>query len=595
MMTLLLEVDPFADARHWGWRLSYSDGQYIEYGDVSLDPPAASKPELDVDPRPELDRGTAEWMQRMAVNAADLPSAIRQARGWLGEHALPKVGQAILAEAPAAVEVRIPEKAIAVLGYPFELASVADSSADGAVKGLAENDITFVYEIEDGKRALRKDRIDPGLRVLAIFSEPAGPGTSMFYPERRWLASQIGQIASQRGKSVELRPLVLSGETRKPLMEVLQEGAGWDMVHICGYGVSEGLAPWGADGLSMAELAKELKQIRTRLKVVSLIDRQWPAHLHTYCAGHEAPGAAAGQPAITAVAADLARTLDCAVLALRYPADHKFAMKFAEELFINLIRNEQRLPGAVQLATKAAMKEAGDEGGWSGRPGPLLFGSRAVDLSLAPPDRRDPDSYDVRQLKMASFPRQPAQSRVPLELLARAGGVLYHGSQHRGVLFLGASADTKTCAVELSYEHTLDFRKLVFHEVSIEGTDTRGAFDALVSSLDAQLDGLDMAAQVGTKAALRGFSQKLTDLFREHLVLVVLLNVDMLLSSQGSWMDDRWELVIKAMYAHDGDSRLVITSTRKPQDLGGQMVVEAVPPVPATDQDHGERPGTAGR
>jgi hypothetical protein len=217
-----------------------------------------------------------------------------------------------------------------------------------------------------------------------------------------------------------------------------------------------------------------------------------------------------------------------------------------------------------------------------------------VDLSLAPPDRRDQLNFDVSQLRMASFPPQPTESHAPMKLLARAGDVLKSGSNYRGIWFEGASADTETCAVELSYEHKLDFATLVWHKVSDTAADVGGAFDELVRSLDDQLNGLHMAEQVGSEQALRAFAPRLTELLGMRLVLVVLADVDMLLTAEGFWKDRSWKLIIEAMYAHNGDSRLVITSTRHPPDLGNQMQVEAVTAIPGIDPRR-EALGTGGR
>ena len=593
MVTLRLEVPRFDDARHWDWRLLDTDGQLVAYDEVSLDPPSGEEQ--------EAQKGTADWMRRFVATASDRSAAMNEARRWLGEHVLPKVGQAIADEAPATVHVRIPEMAVALLNYPLELASVADASSDGNFIDLAENDVAFVYEVFDTKAGASKDAVHGTLRVLAIFSEPEGATFSTLYVEQRRLTSRIDQIASQYDKSIELQILPY-GTTQQRLKDCLEEGEGWDIIHISGYGVINGLAMWESEPLPMTQLAKELKHTRHRLKAITLIDREHPAHAHDNGAGQqEAPAPSAsviGDRAIIAVASDLSRTLGCAVFAFRYPACEKFAMTFVQELFVNLLgKKEQRLPGAVQLANKSTSERIVGVQGWCCRPGPVLFGSQAVSLSLAPPNQPKLVDFDVRRLKMTSFPNEPPSSETPIALRVRAGNALGSSSVHRGVVLVGPAASTRSCALELAYEHRDDFQALVWHQGPTASSDVPGSFDDLIRSLDRQLVNLHMADQVDTDQALHDFMPKLSGLLRTRLVLLVIADVDMLLTSQGNWTNPSWQLVIEAMYEHTGGSRLIITSNHAPLGTGDRMEFVDMVPISASDDpdsSHSEMPGLDG-
>ena len=457
---------------------------------------------------------------------------------------------------------------------------MANPCVEETFLGLAENDVTFVYEImpERGKPSVKKGPPSSALRVLAIFSEAVGAGSSKLYVERRRLASRIDQIAKQRDKSIELR-ILSYGMTRKQLQDTLEEGKGWDVVHVSGYGLIDGLATWRAGPLSMKELTKKLKQLRPRLKVITLTDRERPGHPRADGASPEAQAVSSAT-----VAMDLARVLDCAVLTFRYPACETYAATFAQELFVNLVgKKEQSLPGAVQLATKTTCQQVPDDQGWCSRPGPVLFGPQAMDLFLPPPDLPRISDYNVRTLKMASFPDEPACSDTPTELMARAADALSPDSDWRGVVLVGPLANTRSGALELAYEHQEDFPKLVWHEGPTARADVGRSFDDLIRSLDRQLDNLRMAEQADTMDALRAFAPLLTELLETRLVLLVIADVDLLLSSKGDWKDPAWQLVMKAMCAHDGDSRLVITSTRLPQGMDDRMDVVAVAPAAASD------------
>jgi len=62
----------------------------------------------------------------------------------------------------------------------------------------------------------------------------------------------------------------------------------------------------------------------------------------------------------------------------------------------------------------------------------------------------------------------------------------------------------------------------------------------------------------------------------QNRVLIVLDNIESLLTDTGAWRDERWALLIDAIGNHQGLSRLVLTSRRRPAQLNPAMVVEAV-------------------
>jgi hypothetical protein len=581
MITLRLEVPRFDDVRHWHWQLLDSDGRAVEYDEISLDPPGgAGQPQ----------EGTAAWMRGHVTSASDRVGAIAEARRWLGQYVLPKVGPAIAAEAPVTVHVRIPESAAALLDFPLELASVLDPS-DGSQVDLAESHVAFVYEVVQGETESNrkpgggKDPIRGTLRVLAIFMEPANAAVSELYVEQRRLFSRLREIATRRNKAIDLRILPY-GTTLKRLRDCLEESRGWDIVHLSGYGIGNGLSFWGSERLTTEQLARELKQTKQQLKAMTLIDREQPG------------GACDDAHAITHVAANLARTLDCAVFAFRYPACETFALTFVQELFVNLTgHKEQRLPGAVQLANKATVDRLPDAHGWCCRPGPVLFGSLAVSLSLAPPDEPEPIDFDVRRLKMTSFDAEPSTSDTPITLRAQAGNALSDGDAYRGVVLVGPAAKTRSCALELAYAHVDDFGTLVWHQGPTAPSEVHGSFDSLIRSLDGQLVNLRMADHVDTDRALQDFMPVLSAWFRERLVLVVIADVDLLLTSQGTWKDPSWRRVIDTMSGHVGGSRLIITSSRAPVFTDGQMEFVRLPPVSGSDDtqtSHGTLPGQGG-
>jgi hypothetical protein len=68
----------------------------------------------------------------------------------------------------------------------------------------------------------------------------------------------------------------------------------------------------------------------------------------------------------------------------------------------------------------------------------------------------------------------------------------------------------------------------------------------------------------------------LTEIFEQNRVLIVLDNIESLVTETGSWRDDRWALLIDALTNHHGLSRFILTSRRRPAALPSMVLVEAV-------------------
>src|SRR5262245_15003458 len=85
-----------------------------------------------------------------------------------------------------------------------------------------------------------------------------------------------------------------------------------------------------------------------------------------------------------------------------------------------------------------------------------------------------------------------------------------------------------------------------------------------------------MVQAVGSEAALRRFLPRLTQLLEDQAILLVLDNLESLLTSDGTWRDPNWELLIQALLNHSGESRVVLTSRVPPQGLDGRVLAEPV-------------------
>ena len=294
-----------------------------------------------------------------------------------------------------------------------------------------------------------------------------------------------------------------------------------------------------------------------------------------------------GLEAAGGLAAELADRLGCAVLAMRYPVVDDFAISLAEKLYDLLAGKGQPLPRALGIALRA--QEVIADPPTAGCPAlsvatPALFGSRAVRLRLAAPQRDSPVSYDTRVLKLAGFPPQPDRFVGRTAVMTRASAALALRSGAVGVLLYGMPGGGKTaCALELAYTHEHAFEDLVWFKAPDEGLDIADALTRFALSLETGLRGLQMVHLLEDQAQLAAFLPKLTKLLERHRVLVFIDNIESLLTKSGQWRDARWGAVVAAMIGHGGLGRLVLTSRRAPDGLDARVRALAVDALSADE------------
>ena len=179
---------------------------------------------------------------------------------------------------------------------------------------------------------------------------------------------------------------------------------------------------------------------------------------------------------------------------------------------------------------------------------PALFGSSAVDLRLAAPDRGHTDGDGTRSPRMAGFPPQPERFVGRTGVMARASAALAAESGVPGVLLHGMPGGGKTaCALELAYGHEHAFDRLVWYKAPDEGTDITGALTDFALTLERYLDGFQMAHVLVSEDHLTAFLPRLTELMEQRRLLIVIDNAESLLTDDGRWRDERWGVVIDAL------------------------------------------------
>ena len=272
---------------------------------------------------------------------------------------------------------------------------------------------------------------------------------------------------------------------------------------------------------------------------------------------------------------------------MRYPVVDDFAIALAEKLYDLLVGKGQPLPRALGIALQD--REVIADPPTAGCPAlsvatPALFGARAVGLRLAAPQRSGPVSYDTRLLKLAGFPAQPGRFVGRTAVMARASAALAPRSGAAGVLLYGMPGGGKTaCALELAYTHEHAFERLVWFKAPDEGLDIADALTRFALSLETGLPGLQMVHLLEDQAQLAAFLPQLTELLERYRVLVVVDNIESLLTESGQWRDARWAAVVAAMTGHGGLGRVVLTSRRTPHDLDGRMRALAVDALSADE------------
>jgi hypothetical protein len=579
---LRLDVPDFQDADHWRWLLTDPDGNYLADHQVALDRN---------DPEYVAFADLAGYLRRQADPDRRLASEaelVARVGSWIGQQVLGgRVGRAMVEASPVAVRVALPLDADFLLYRPLELAYV---QADGEpVRPLAVQDVSLVFEVQGETPQIAKQPIDEQLRVLAVFSLPSEGTALALRRERYQLVQLVRRIAGRLRRAVELHVLQY-GVTRQRLEAALSDGRGWDVLHVSGHGLAGGLLLEHLDGsgdlLHTPDLVSLLRPARRRLKLVCLSScqsaaataaetRRWLKLVVPEALEAEAD-AEAGQPPLPALARELVRRVGCAVLAMRYPVVDDFAIALDERVYEGLFGRDQELPRALQLALPASAGKQPTPGAPAlSVATPTLLGPLAAELRLRPPPGV-PD-FNVGTQKMAYFPDEPTRFVGRAGPMARATAALAPENPHVGVVFHGMAGAGKTaCALELAYRHEPAFGQLVWWRAPEVGREIATSLRDLAVALETQLPGLVMVPAVTSQEAFAAFLPRLTQLLEEQAVLLLLDNLESLLTDQGAWRDRRWAQLVSALTSHQGESRAVLTSRERPQGLDAGMLVEPV-------------------
>jgi len=592
--TLILTLTDYRDAKHWRWLLTDANGKFLADHEVALDsaaPEYRGFVDLPTYLRYDPSKPTTEALTQMGV--------------WLGVHLFGGLAPALLSQLHRAgscvIEVCIPKDADWLVSRPLELAHL-----DG--QPCVALGVRFVYTSLPAAQihSLAEKGSGPSLRILAVFSLPDIVNPLNLRRERYQLVQLVENLRS-RGLAVDLRVLQY-GATRQTLQAALEEDEGWDVLHFSGHGLRGELlleTETGADDLiDVADLTKLVRPTQARLQLLTLsaclsgagtlpqvraqlgLTEPASADRHLMLAPSALPMLTGTSTELPSLAQQLVQKLDCAALAMRYAVEDTFAIDLLLAFYQCLLDRGQSVPTALKQALDQAVG-AGATG--VGRRGaltfsplssftPILFGKRAVALTFKPPRRLS--KFELPRTGLFNFPTEPKHFVGRLLPMLRATRALAPYSDQRGVLFYGmAGAGKTTCALELVYRHDPrhDYGRFVgyvWHKAPDEGTDITTALGDFLRSIENQLSMQEEALSTFVDQPER-FRQitlpRLRELVAQHAVLIVLDNVESLLTSIGEWRDALWGDLIQALFDGRSASRLLLTSRRLPNSLANQQ------------------------
>ena len=583
---LYLELTDYEDDAHWRWVLNDANGRYLADHDVDL---------ADGGRYLRGFRDLTDYLDYYSMAFGAPAGQLAELGAWIGENVFDRL-RPILAQRlqpPATVvHVRVPPAAQDLLFRPLELARFPDG------RSFVDAGLRFVYQLDEPAAYRPGKQTGDAVRLLAVFSLPDRASPLNLRRQRYQLARLVRRLQQTRSAAVELRVLQY-GATRETLRRALEEAAGWDVVHLSGHGRRGTLLleddAGGLDEIAAEDLAGLLRPGSRRLKLLILDACYSGAASHAAAraqvgldgeplrqddggredggretGGHEpAPDEpdeeeGARPTALPSLAQELAAALDCAALAMRYPVGDAFATDLTLALYDRLLDKGQPLPAALQLALDEALEGNGRRPPLSPVT-PILFGPRAAGLQLALPSR--PAEFTLPRTGLINFPPEPPRFVGRVRPLLRASQALAPGSQRRGVLFYGMPGAGKTaCALELAYRHERDrFQGQVWYQAPEEGQAIGQELFNLLFEIERQLNApnLGLTASLDDPDQWRAFIlPRLRALLQQHAILLVLDNVESLLTASDNWRDARWGDLLEALLGHDGASRVVLTSRR---------------------------------
>lgn len=579
---LRLEITDYHSPTHFDLRLTGSEGNTLGYHSVRLDADTRER-------RAYLDLPHA--LRRKLPNETEM-EVLTTVGDWLGVNVFGTLLQTIADNSPAGlktIEVVVPNAAHALLNLPLDAARYKGRT-------LAEQNIRLNYVVPNAPIPTPKPTHDT-LRMLAVFSLPSAESPLNLRQERYRLEEWVRGLRAD-GQAVELRVLQY-GATRQTLADALSDGDGWDILHFSGHGTSGVLLLEKPDGTPDPITTNELEQLveaaSERVKLIFLsaclsgattlrAARQavgLDAPTRDNLADANSPSETVSAPEQTSVGQRLAERLHCATVAMRYSVNDRFASDLALTFYDGLMSHHQPLPRALNNAVEAAATALIQRVSPLSPFAPIVFGASAATLSLRSPALTHSGAKPRYGMDKFEPERERFVGRLN-EMIAGKAALSQAGSQ-RGILYYGmAGAGKTTLALELAYRYGKRlsdqarwtpeerFQGFVWYKPFVEGSEIGGEFARFLSALNEQLElkenwlleYADKPAEFNARTL-----PSLRQLLQNRACLIVLDNMESLLTDSDEWKAPEWEPLINALLDSRNHSRVILTSRRVPRSL----------------------------
>lgn len=546
MTTLLLDVIRFESRDRFDLQLSGERGLVLAEHSVEL---------RDDDPLREA------WLdfERASRDRARPSDFASRAGDWIGERILGPVGERLLERTPAVVRVRYPvdpRLARELALRPWELARVQ-------TRWTAREGIVFLHEVPEEHGPWTPEAASE-LRILAVFPSPEGEAALGLREERRALEEAVERLVREGGRSIHLE-LVPWGASLERLQRHLQDEESWDILHIAGHGVSGALLVEDSSGrplrLDAGGLVRLLRPARDRMRLVFLASCEGAA---AYLAGvRESLGIEPGDvtPPEESFAASLATSvvegLGVPVVAMRFPVEDAFAVRFTEAFYTTSLEGKGGIPHGLRIALGKSLSRAVSPASVGT---PALFGRRAADVRLAAP-RSTGAGFAAPPPDAGARPQSPPRFVGRASILRAASRALSRGSGARGVVLHGPPGIGKSalCAELLDVERR-GFEATVYVSLEDRHGTPGAAFHGVLRAMLLQLPGFDLAPLEGRSTHVEQDLLRLRAFFRERRVLLAVENVEKTLRSDGDFGDAQLALVFSDLIEAGGASRFLLTS-----------------------------------
>ena len=134
----------------------------------------------------------------------------------------------------------------------------------------------------------------------------------------------------------------------------------------------------------------------------------------------------------------------------------------------------------------------------------------------------------------------------------------------------------------MTYHHQAvgRFQAFVWFRAPEADKDIQLALRDFALAMERQLPGFAMVHVVDSAAMLKGWLPRLIELLQSNAILVVLDNLESLLSESGQWRDERWGMLVDALLTPGGLSRAILTSRIRPSDLPDAVEIIPVHALP---------------